>query len=300
MSELTLNRYLHNTFNCKVYKISLSTGSTCPNRDGKISTGGCTFCSAGGSGEFGQTCGPIDQQINTAIENISAKLPKTKPVKFIAYFQSFTNTYETEKTSFAKLSQIFLEAHSDKRISALSIGTRPDCLSNRMIDFLSELNRTKPVWVELGLQTIHETTAQRINRGYSLEVFESTYRRLKNAGLSVIVHTILWLPGETREMMKETAAYLAGLTPALDGIKFQLLQILNGTKMSEEYKKNPWPLPDMEEYCRFVKELADMMPENTVLHRLTGDGPKSLLIEPSWCANKRAVLNTMKKYFQLD
>ncbi|MBQ0040312.1 MAG: TIGR01212 family radical SAM protein, partial [Treponema sp.] len=162
MSKLTLNRYLHNTFSCKVYKISLSTGSTCPNRDGKISTGGCTFCSAGGSGEFGQTEGSIEKQIENAVEKISSKLPKTKAVKFIAYFQSFTNTYETKENTFQKLTEIFQKAHSDKRISALSIGTRPDCLSDRMIDFLSELNRTKPVWVELGLQTIHETTAQRI------------------------------------------------------------------------------------------------------------------------------------------
>ncbi|MBS7241318.1 TIGR01212 family radical SAM protein [Treponema sp.] len=300
MSTLTLNRWLKEKFGCKVYKLSLSTGCTCPNRDGKISTGGCTFCSEGGSGEFGQTSGNIDEQIRKAVEKISSKLPKTKPVKFIAYFQSFSNTYETPGNPFENIADIFHKAISHPEICALSIGTRPDCISGRMIDFLSELNKEKHVWIELGLQTIHEKTAEKINRGYSLDVFCDTYKRLKDKGLSVIVHTILWLPGETKDMMKETASYLAALTPPPDGIKFQLLQILRKTKMAEDYEKNPWSLPGMNEYCSFVKELADLMPEETVLHRLTGDGPKSLLIEPLWCANKRAVLNEMKKHFQLD
>lgn len=300
MSELTLNRYLQNFFGCKVYKISLSTGCTCPNRDGKISKGGCTFCSSGGSGEFGQTDAPVHVQIENAIEKISPKLPKTKEVKFIAYFQSFTNTYETSEIPFEKLEAIFNQAHSDSRIAALSIGTRPDCISRKMLDFLAKLNKTKPVWIELGLQTIHESTAKKINRGYSLDVFENAYYQLKKSGLAVIVHTILWLPGESKEMMKETANYLANLNPSLDGIKFQLLQILRGTKMAEDYKKNPWPIPDMDEYCLFVRELADLMDETTVLHRLTGDGPKSLLIEPLWSANKRATLNQLKNYFDLD
>lgn len=300
MSTLTLNRWLKEKFGCKVYKLSLSTGCTCPNRDGKISTGGCTFCSEGGSGEFGQTSGNIDEQIRKAVEKISSKLPKTKPVKFIAYFQSFSNTYETPGNPFENIADIFHKAISHPEICALSIGTRPDCISGRMIDFLSELNKEKHVWIELGLQTIHEKTAEKINRGYSLDVFCDTYKRLKDKGLSVIVHTILWLPGETKDMMKETASYLAALTPPPDGIKFQLLQILRKTKMAEDYEKNPWSLPGMNEYCSFVKELADLMPEETVLHRLTGDGPKSLLIDPLWCANKRAVLNEMKKHFQLD
>ncbi len=300
MSTLTLNRWLKEKFGCKVYKLSLSTGCTCPNRDGKISTGGCTFCSEGGSGEFGQTSGNIDEQIRKAVEKISSKLPKTKPVKFIAYFQSFSNTYETPGNPFENIADIFHKAISHPEICALSIGTRPDCISGRMIDFLSELNKEKHVWIELGLQTIHEKTAEKINRGYSLDVFCDTYKRLKDKGLSVIVHTILWLPGETKDMMKETASYLAALTPPPDGIKFQLLQILRKTKMAEDYEKNPWSLPGMNEYCSFVKELADLMPEETVLHRLTGDGPKSLLIEPLWCANKRAVLNEMKKHFKLD
>ncbi|WP_318691391.1 TIGR01212 family radical SAM protein [Treponema sp.] len=300
MSELTLNRHLHRTFGCKVYKLSLSTGCTCPNRDGTISTGGCTFCSSGGSGEFGQTEGPIEQQIQNAINRISSKLPKTKQVKFIAYFQSFSNTYETKEKTFENLSEIFMNAIRNPSICALSIGTRPDCISDRMIDFLAELNKEKPVWVELGLQTIHENTAEKINRGYNLQVFDGIYKKLKKAKLTVIIHTILWLPGETKAMMKETAEYLAKLEPSLDGIKFQLLQILRGTKMAEEYIKNPWPLPTMDEYCNFVKELADLMPETTVLHRLTGDGPKSLLVEPLWSANKRAVLNELKKHFNLE
>lgn len=300
MSDITLNRWLKEKFGCKVYKISLSSGCTCPNRDGTISKGGCTFCSEGGSGEFGQTFGDIEGQIEKGIENISTKLPKTKPVKFIAYFQSFSNTYETKENTFEDLSNIFKKAISHPEICALSIGTRPDCISDRMIAFLSELNKTKPVWVELGLQTIHESTAEKINRGYRLNTFIDTYRKLKENGLSVIVHTILWLPDETKEMMRETAIYLAGLTPPPDGIKFQLLQILRKTKMAEAYEKNPWTLPDLNEYCSFVKELADLMPDETVLHRLTGDGPKSLLIEPAWCGNKRAVLNELKKHFDLD
>ena len=300
MSTLTLNRWLKEKFGCKVYKLSLSTGCTCPNRDGTISFGGCTFCSEGGSGEFGQASGTIETQIKNAIEKISSKLPKTKPVKFIAYFQSFSNTYETPGKPFENIADIFHKAISHPEICALSIGTRPDSINGRMIDFLSELNKEKPVWIELGLQTIHEKTAEKINRGYSLDVFYDTYKRLKDKGLSVIVHPILWLPGETKDMMKETASYLAALTPPPDGIKFQLLQILRKTKMAEDYEKNPWHLPGMNEYCSFVKELADLMPEETVLHRLTGDGPKSLLIEPLWCVNKRAVLNEMKKHFQLD
>ncbi|MDO4506524.1 MAG: TIGR01212 family radical SAM protein [Spirochaetales bacterium] len=300
MSDITLNRWLKEKFGCKVYKISLSSGCTCPNRDGTISKGGCTFCSEGGSGEFGQTFGDIEGQIEKGIENISTKLPKRKPVKFIAYFQSFSNTYETKENTFEDLSNIFEKAISHPEICALSIGTRPDCISDRMIAFLSELNKTKPVWVELGLQTIHESTAEKINRGYRLNTFIDTYRKLKENGLSVIVHTILWLPGETKEMMRETAIYLAGLTPPPDGIKFQLLQILRKTKMAEAYEKNPWTLPDLNEYCSFIKELADLMPDETVLHRLTGDGPKFLLIEPAWCGNKRAVLNELKKHFDLD
>lgn len=297
-----LNRHLEETFGCKVYKLSLSTGCTCPNRDGKISRGGCTFCSSGGSGEFGQPCSlteDINVQIERAIASIKKKLPKTKPVKFIAYFQSFTNTYETAQRTFSQLSGIFESAASNPQVCAISIGTRPDCLSDNMIHFLSELNKRKPVWVELGLQTIHEKTALAINRGYDLGTFNKTYGRLKEKNLSVIIHTILFLPGESMQMMEETVNYLANLKPAPDGIKFQLLQILRGTKMSEEYCSCPWKIPSMEEYCSFVKKLASLLPEETVIHRLTGDGPKSLLMEPKWSANKRAVLNELKKHFPL-
>ncbi len=308
------NQYLEETFGCKVYKISLSTGCTCPNRDGKISTGGCTFCSAGGSGEFGQTFSQsmmsgktamekteeqIERQIDCAIDSIKRKLPKTRPVKFIAYFQSFTNTYETQDRTFHQLSEIFSSAINDERICALSIGTRPDCISSSMLSFLAKLNEIKPVWIELGLQTIHEKTATAINRGYSLEVFEETYKRLKQNNLSVIVHTILFLPGESMQMMEETVRHIAGLVPPPDGIKFQLLQILRGTKIAREYEENPWYLPTMEEYILFVRCLAHLLPDETVIHRLTGDGPKALLMEPKWCANKRSVLNELKKHFPL-
>lgn len=300
MSSLTLNKFLKEKFGCKVYKISLSTGCTCPNRDGTISFKGCTFCSEGGSGEFGQSLDSVNIQIENAIKRISKKLPKTKPTKFIAYFQSFTNTYETKNCSFEKLSSIFLEAISHPKICAISIATRPDCISNRMLIFLTNLNKIKPVWIEVGLQTIHEKTASQINRSYSLKVFNEAYKKLKENKLTIIIHVILWLPDETKEMMIETTKYLANLYPPIDGIKFQLLQILKNTEMAKLYKERPWQLPNMNEYCLFVKQLSNIMNEKTVLHRLTGDGPKSLLIEPSWCANKQKVLNELKKYFIFD
>lgn len=289
-----MSEWLKDQFGTKVYKLSLSSGCTCPNRDGTVAYGGCTFCSEGGSGEFASPFLPVKEQIRIAKAKVDAKFPdRTKPEerKYIAYFQSFTNTYGEHK----RLKQLFTEAIEQPEIAALSVGTRPDCLPENILDMLKELNRIKPVWVELGLQTIHESTAQRINRGYSLPVFEQAYKELKTRGITVIVHVVLNLPGETKEDMLATVRYLACLDPALDGIKLQQLQILKGTKLGEEYENDPFPIHSLEEYGALLKDCLDLLPENVVIHRLTGDGPKKLLIAPEWSADKKKVLNTLKK-----
>lgn len=287
-----LSDYLKEEFGEKIYRLSLTSGCTCPNRDGTLGTGGCSFCSEGGSGEFAAAAAPLDEQIRSAKERIAGK---TKAKRFIAYFQSFTNTYGDPE----RLGRLYREAVSRDDIAVLSLGTRPDCISGRMLEILKDLNRVKPVWVELGLQTIHEETARRIGRGYSLPVFEDTYRRLKDAGLTVIVHMIFGLPGETREMMLETVRFLAGLQPELDGVKLQMLQVLKGTRLAEEYAAEPYPLMTLDEYAYLVRDSVKLLPEKTVLHRMTGDGPKRLLIAPLWCADKKRVLNTMNRIVEI-
>lgn len=290
----SLSDYLKSHFGTKVYKLSLSTGCTCPNRDGKISFGGCTFCSEGGSGDFATKPAPILTQIEEAKKRVDSKFPKkinASERKYIAYFQSFTNTYGNEE----ELQMLFRQAASVPEVCAVSIGTRPDCLSDSMISFLSELNKTTEVWVELGLQTIHEKTALKINRGYPLSVFEDTYFRLKSAGITVIVHVILGLPGESEEMMMETVKYVSSLTPVLDGIKLQLLHVLEGTVLASEYKKNPFHIYTLEEYIPLLIKCLKILPKETVVHRLTGDGPKRILIAPLWTGDKKKVLNEIKK-----
>ncbi len=296
MKQKMLSEWLYDQFGTKVYKLSLSTGCTCPNRDGTAGLGGCTFCSEGGSGEFAAPYLPVKEQIRIAKEKVDAKFPTGIDLddrKYIAYFQSFTNTYGDPE----KLRPLYLEALSQPEIAALSVGTRPDCLPAKILDLLEELNRIKPVWVELGLQTIHEKTAERINRCYPLSVFEEAYRNLKKRGLTVVVHVILNLPGETKEDMLETVRYLAALQPHLDGIKLQQLQILRGTKMGEEYMEKPFPLMEAEEYAQFLQRCLDILPDSVVVHRLTGDGPKKLLIAPEWSADKKRVLNLLKRTF---
>ena len=296
MTYRTLDSYLKETFGTKVYKLSLSTGCTCPNRDGKCGSGGCIFCSQGGSGDFAQSGSNIDSQIEKAKLLVSAKFPpsiKEEDRLYIAYFQSFTNTYAPEE----KLRPIFTAAINRPEIAALSIATRPDCLQEPIITLLKELNQTKPVWVELGLQTIREDTARFINRGYDLAVFQKAYDALKEAGLKVIVHVIVCLPGEGIEDAKNTLRYLAKQKPTLDGIKIQLLHVLRGTKLYELYQKDSSivKLPTLEEYCSMLKELLPLIPPQTVIHRLTGDGAKKDLIAPLWTANKKQVLNTIRK-----
>lgn len=296
MKILTVSEYLKTQYGQKVYKLSLSSGCTCPNRDGTIGHGGCIFCSEGGSGEFAQVIRgleDIDEQIEKARRRVLAKLPRSVSPgsqKFIAYFQSFTNTYGETR----RLRELYRKVLQRKDIVILSIGTRPDCIDDDKLQLLRELNAIKPVWVELGLQTIHDTTAERIHRGYPTRVFDECFRRLKAAGLTVIVHVILGLPGENEEDMLETVRYLGGLRPLPDGIKLQMLNILKGTQLAEEYGKSPFPQMSMEDYCKLVVKCLQLLPEEVVIHRMTGDGPRSLLISPRWVTDKKRVINKLR------
>ena len=304
MHYLSFNESMRARFGTKVYRLSLQSGCSCPNRDGRIGTGGCTFCSEGGSGDFAAPLLPLREQIDLARARVDAKIPPSIPLKdrrYIAYFQSYTNTYGDA----GRLSALYSEALENPQIVALDLGTRPDCLPPEILSMLRDLRIRygKPIWIELGLQTIHEPTAARIRRGHSLEVFEDSYRRLKEpsgggagaGGFEVIVHVILGLPGETREDMLETVRYLSHLTPALDGIKLQLLHILKGTELAREYEADPFPLFTLNSYCDLIVDCLKLLPPQTVIHRLTGDGPKRLLIEPQWSADKKKVLNTLSK-----
>ncbi len=288
MKILRLSDVLKERYGEKVYKLSLTSGCTCPNRDGTVMSGGCTFCSEGGSGEFAPEYKSISDQIKEAKRLISHK---TDAKLFIAYFQSFSNTYG----DINRLRTLFSEAINYDETAALSIGTRPDCLGAEVVDLLRELNTIKPVWVELGLQTIHEKTAERIHRGYKLEIFEEAYKKLKEAGLEVIVHVIFNLPGETGEEMLDTIRYLADLHPQLDGIKIHMLQILKGTQLAKEYEKAPFSLFSLEEYGDMLIKAFKILHDKTVIHRFTGDGPKDLLLAPLWSADKKNVLNTLNK-----
>ena len=294
MKIRTLSDYCKKKFGTKVYRLSLSTGCTCPNRDGKAGRGGCSFCSEGGSGEFATKVKDIEIQIEEAKEKVRNKFPKDikeEDKKYIAYFQSFTNTYG----DVDRLGAIFRSAIMQNEIVALSIGTRPDCLEEEMLDLLKELNNIKPVWIELGLQTINEVTAKAINRGYEIKVFEKTYYELKKRGIEVIVHVILGLPNESAEDMYETVKYLASLKPGLDGVKLHLLHILKNTRLEKEYKAKPFKILSLEEYTEILVNCLKILPESTVIHRMTGDGDKRLLVEPMWSANKKVVLNTINK-----
>jgi len=288
----SLSDYLKDTFGCKVYKLALDGGMTCPNRDGTLGSGGCIFCSHGGSGDFAEPLTrSVTEQIEAAKRRVSGKI---RDGRYIAYFQSYTNTY----APVSYLEPLFTEAISHPDIAALSIGTRPDCLPAETLELLKRLNQSKPVWVELGLQTIHETTAEAIRRGYPLSCFTDALQRLKGAGLSVIVHVILGLPGETREMMLDTVRFLAHVKPPIDGIKLQLLHVLKDTKLAELYETEPFPVMSMEEYISLLLDCIRLLPPDMVIHRLSGDGPKKLLIAPLWSGNKKAFLGALQKAFR--
>ena len=283
----SLNQYVRQAFGQKLYKISLNGGVTCPNRDGKLDTRGCLFCSAGGSGDF---AGDRRLSITEQIEQQKLLLSQKRPAgKYIAYFQAYTNTY----APVSYLSRIFSEALAHPDIVGLSIGTRPDCLGEDVIALLSELNLQKPVWVELGLQTIHEKTARYIRRGYELECFETAVKNLRRISIEVIVHTILGLPGETREDIFQTIDYLNHQD--IQGIKLQLLHVLRGTDLALDYEKGLFELYSMEEYLDLLINCLERLRPDLVIHRITGDGPKKLLIAPVWSSNKRTVLNTLHK-----
>lgn len=274
----------------KVYKITLNGKMTCPNRDGTIGKGGCIFCSAQGSGDF---AGSADMTITEQLAAGKQELKQKRPVhSYIAYFQAFTNTY----APVAYLEQIYMEAVRDPEVKILSIATRPDCLGDDVLDLLDRINQIKPVWIELGLQTIHPQTASFIRRGYDLPVFERAVKELRSREIAVIVHTILCLPGETREMMFETLDYLNHAD--IQGIKLQLLHILKGTDLAYEYQKQPFWSPSMEEYIELLSDCIARLNPAITIHRLTGDGPKELLIAPLWTSNKRTVLNTLHSHLK--
>lgn len=302
----SLDYYLKTTFGEKVYKVSLNGGMTCPNRDGKLDTRGCIFCSAGGSGDF---AAPVCESVTTQIDNAIAGIRKAKTVgnKFIAYFQSYTNTY----AEVSYLRKIFTEAIMHPQIVALSIGTRPDCLGEDVLELLAELNQIKPVWVELGLQTMHERTAKFIRRGYPLSVFEKAVADLNRIHVDVIVHVILGLPFESREDILATIRYLATYSKeyqqmrnkntegkkenncCIQGIKLQLLHILSGTDLAKY--QSYFRTLSMEEYIDLLLECIEELPQDIVIHRITGDGPKKLLLAPAWSASKKTVMNRVHK-----
>lgn len=287
MHYYSYNEYLRRRFGEPVYKLSLNGGMSCPNRDGKIGTRGCIFCSTGGSGEFAASvCLDIDKQIESAKSLVTGK---TKAKRFIAYFQPFTNTY----ADVQYLERIFTQAIKRDDICALSIATRPDCLEAEKLELLEHLNRIKPVFVELGLQSVHSRTARYIRRGYELEMFNEALKNLKSIGANVVVHLILGLPNESREEMLESVSYVAH--SGADGIKLQLLHLLKGTDLAVEYEKEPFHILTLDEYTELICDCIELLPPDMVVHRITGDGDKRLLIQPQWSGNKRLVLNTINK-----
>lgn len=278
---------LEEEFHEKVYKLALNGGMSCPNRDGTLGTRGCIFCSAGGSGDFAAN---KDLSITQQIEEQMAVLTQKRPVrKYIAYFQAYTNTY----APVSYLESIFTEALSHPDIAALSIGTRPDCLGADILSLLDTLNHIKPVWVELGLQTMHESTARYIRRGYDLPCFEKAVSDLHSHGLDVIVHTILGLPGETTRDVLDTIHYLN--SRSIQGIKLQLLHVLRGTDLADDYKAGLFQTLTMDEYLTLLIACLEHLSPDIVIHRLTGDGPKDLLIAPEWSSAKRTVLNELHR-----
>lgn len=295
---LNANDYYRSRFGGKVYRISLNGGMSCPNRDGTLDTRGCIFCSRGGSGDFAPAATlSITEQLVQAKQRIQAKLPKQKEkfAGYLAYFQAFTNTY----APVSYLKQIFEEAMADPEVVGLSIATRPDCLSPGCIELLASLNQQKPVYIELGLQTIHETTAAFIRRGYSLPVYDDAVYRLKAAGIPVITHVILGLPKENADDMLATVRHV--INGGVHGIKLQLLHILEDTDLADYYRSAPiseFSCMSMEAYMDILASVLPLIPEDTVIYRLTGDGPKRILLAPLWSGDKKNVLNTLHRQLE--
>lgn len=284
---IRLNDYLKDTFGCKVYKISIDGGFTCPNRDGTLSDKGCIFCSGYGSGDFSESNTlSITNQIEEGKKRVAKKISTGK---YIAYFQAFTNTY----APVSILKEKFYEAINHKDIVALSIATRPDCLPEETFLLLNELNKIKPVWVELGLQTIHPKTAEYIRRCYDLSTYDKAVKSLKSIGIKVITHVILGLPGETEQMMLETVDYVG--RSGSDGIKLQLLHVIKGTDLERDYLEGKFTCLEMDEYIDLIKKSINLLPDNMVIHRMTGDGAKRTLVAPLWSSDKKRVLNKLNK-----
>lgn len=289
MVQKTLNSYLKSRYGKKIYKVSINAGFTCPNRDGTLGTRGCIFCSAGGSGDFAEDSKlSITEQIELGKKRIAAKLPDGD-YGLIAYFQAFTNTY----APIEKLEQVYIEAAAHPEVEIISIATRPDCLGEEILNLLRRINEIKPVWVELGLQTIHEKSAEYIRRGYPLSIYDEAVRNLRASGIETIVHVILGLPGETKEDMLETVRYVG--ESGVEGIKLQLLHVLENTDLADEYRQGKFECLSLGEYASLIKDALDVLPENIIIHRMTGDGDKKILIAPKWSEDKKNVLNTLKR-----
>ena len=289
MTYRSVNEELRRRHGCKVYKLSIDGGFSGPNRDGRLGTGGCIFCAGDGSGAFAEHGGTVTEQLERAKARVAAK---NKGGKYMAYFQAFTNTYAPVE----RLRQLYTEAMAPEDVVGLAIGTRPDCLGEDVAALLSELNRWKPVSVELGLQTIHPESARYIRRGYDTEVYYNAVRRLKAAGIEVVTHIILGLPGETQDMAVETTR--AAVAAGTDGVKFHLLHVLRGTDLEKDYLAGKFRCLELEEYARWVKACLEVLPEHVVVHRITGDGAKKDLIAPLWSADKKRVLNYLNNYLK--
>ena len=282
----TLNTHYREKFGCKVYKLSIDGGFSCPNRDGTVGTGGCIFCNETGSGDFAAHCRSITAQLQEAKKWVEKK---NKGGKYIAYFQSFTNTYAPAQV----LRQRYLEAIAPPEIVGLAIGTRPDCLGEAVMAVLKEINAIKPVSVELGLQTVHAASAQYIRRGYVNQTYFDGVRRLKEAGIEVVTHIILGLPGETPEMAAETTR--AAVKAGTDGVKFHLLHVLKNTDLEKEFLSGKFRCLTMEEYGDWLCACMKEVPPHITVHRITGDGAKRNLVAPLWSADKKRVLNFLNK-----
>lgn len=283
----TLNQYCKETFGEKLYKLSLNGGMTCPNRDGTLGERGCIFCSAGGSGDFAPAAElPLEEQIAQAKARVA---PKFRGSRYIAYFQAYTNTYAPAE----QLENLFWPVIRRPDIAALSIATRPDCLPEAVLRLLGQLNQVKPVWVELGLQTIHPRTAAYIRRGYDLPCYDRAVRALNARGIHVVTHVILGLPGECRAEMLETVDYV--VQAGSGGIKLQLLHVLEGTDLAADYRAGKFDVMSLETYVELVRDCVERLPEQMVVHRMTGDGPKRILLAPTWSGDKKRVLNALNR-----
>ena len=287
MTYRSLSDHYREKFGCKVYKLSIDAGFSCPNRDGTCGTRGCIFCSGRGSGDFAEAGGSVSDQLRRAKARVAHK---NNGGKYIAYFQAFTNTYAPVE----KLRELYFEAIEAPEIVGLALGTRPDCLGDGVIALLQEINTIKPVSVELGLQTVHEASVSYIRRGYVNQVYFDAVRRLKEAGLEIVTHIILGLPGETARMAAQTTA--AAVRAGTDGVKFHLLHVLRGTDLAADYEAGEFSCLELSEYAHWLKQCLAEVPSSVTVHRITGDGAKKDLLAPLWSADKKRVLNYLNRY----